>query len=116
MLQLIWVCKKTKSLPCSVLDSLIPFNRIYLLVGSALIWDLLLKAWRCEFGSDLLAGISILTSFFLGEYLKGGEYLTGAIVIFMPRVCPVDGVVIEGSGKMDDAYHARGLGVCCCGL
>lgn len=39
--------------------------------GSVLIWDLLRKALRGEFGSDLLAGIAIVTSVVLGEYLAG---------------------------------------------
>ena len=42
-----------------------------------LLWDLLEKVFRREFGSDLLAGISILTSAVLGEYLAG------AIVVLM---------------------------------
>lgn len=39
--------------------------------GAPLLWDLSRKVWRREFGSDLLAGISILTSVLLGEYLVG---------------------------------------------
>ncbi len=39
--------------------------------GAPLVWGLLQKLFRREFGSDLLAGISIVTSLFLGEYLAG---------------------------------------------
>ncbi len=39
--------------------------------GVPLVWDLLLKLFKREFGSDLLAGISIVTSVILGEYLAG---------------------------------------------
>src|SRR5262245_24887277 len=39
--------------------------------GVPLVFDLLIKILRCEFGSDLLAGISIVTSALLGEYLAG---------------------------------------------
>jgi heavy metal translocating P-type ATPase len=39
--------------------------------GSPLVFGLLRKALRREFGSDLLAGISIVTSVILGEYLAG---------------------------------------------
>ena len=39
--------------------------------GSVLVVDLLRKLFRGEFGSDLLAGISIVTSVLLGEYLAG---------------------------------------------
>jgi cation transport ATPase len=42
-----------------------------LLGGVPLVVDLLGKLLRREFGSDLLAGISIVTSVFLGEYLAG---------------------------------------------
>jgi heavy metal translocating P-type ATPase len=39
--------------------------------GVPLVLELLLKLLRAEFGSDLLAGISIVTSAFLQEYLAG---------------------------------------------
>jgi heavy metal translocating P-type ATPase len=39
--------------------------------GTPLVWDLLIKLFKRQFGSDLLAGISIVTSVFLGEYLAG---------------------------------------------
>lgn len=129
--------------------------RIVLLVGGVpLLWELLLAALRREFGSDLLAGISIVTSVFLGEelagalvvlMLSGGEALesfavrrassvlaalakrmpsiahkrTAAalqdipldavqvddeLVILPHEICPVDGVVLEGRGSMDEAY------------
>ncbi len=39
--------------------------------GVPLVWDLLAKLFRREFGSDLLAGISIVTSVILDEYLAG---------------------------------------------
>ncbi len=52
------------------------WNRIPLLAtlvigGLPLIFDLLVKLWKREFGSDLLGGISIITSVLLGEYLAG---------------------------------------------
>ena len=45
--------------------------------GIPLVFELLQKLFRREFGSDLLAGISIVTSVVLGEYLAG------AIVVLM---------------------------------
>src|SRR6516165_2748189 len=39
--------------------------------GGPLVLDLITKALRGEFGSDLLAGLSIVTSVILGEYLAG---------------------------------------------
>lgn len=134
-------------------------DRIPLLVvlaagGLPLIYGLLLKLWKREFGSDLLGGISIVTSLLLGEYLagsiivlmlSGGEALehyalrsassvlaalakrmpsiahrkrdtritdvalsdvaVGDLLAVYPHdICPVDGVVIEGHGVMDESY------------
>jgi heavy metal translocating P-type ATPase len=39
--------------------------------GVPLVWELLVKLYHREFGSDLLAGISIVTSVILDEYLAG---------------------------------------------
>ena len=39
--------------------------------GLPLLYDLLKKLLKREFGSDLLGGISIITSVLLGEYLAG---------------------------------------------
>ncbi len=39
--------------------------------GIPLVWDLLIKVSKRKFGSDLLAGISIIASVWLGEYLAG---------------------------------------------
>lgn len=49
----------------------IPLFCAYLLGGAPLVWDLTKNAFRGEFGSDLLAGISIVTSIILGEYVAG---------------------------------------------
>ena len=55
-----------------------------LVAGLPLLWELLVKLVKKEFGSDLLAGISILTGVILGQYLvavivvlmlSGGEAL-----------------------------------------
>lgn len=122
--------------------------------GLPLVYDLTKKLFRREFGSDLLAGISIVTSVILGEYLagtlvvlmlSGGEALedfalsnassvlkalakrmpsvahikndgritdatleevavNDILVIYPHEICPVDGVVIEGHGTMDESY------------
>ena len=42
-----------------------------ILGGIPLVWGLLVKLVRGDFGSDLLAGISIVTAVLLGEYLAG---------------------------------------------
>jgi heavy metal translocating P-type ATPase len=122
--------------------------------GTPLVYDLARKAARREFGSDLLAGISIVTSVLLGEYLAGAlvvlmlsggtaleQYAVrsassvlealarrmpsvahrkdGAVVgnvaldaiavgdlvvIYPHEICPVDGVVVDGHGVMDESY------------
>lgn len=55
----------------------IPLFVVLLLGGTPLVWELLKKLLQREFGSDLLAGISIVTSVLLGEYLAG------ALVVLM---------------------------------
>jgi heavy metal translocating P-type ATPase len=45
--------------------------------GGPLLWELLTKVFRREFGADLIAGVSIFTAIVLGEYLAG------ALVVLM---------------------------------
>ena len=132
----------------------LPLYAALLLGGVPLVWDLLMKLVRGEFGSDLLAGISIVTSVVLGEYLagtlvvlmlSGGEALEAyavrsassvlaalsrrmpalahrkrgsvledvgldqiavgdVLLVFPHEICPIDGVVLEGHGVMDESY------------
>ena len=122
--------------------------------GIPLVYELLIKLVKFQFGSDLLAGISIVTASLLDEYLagalvvlmlSGGEALEAyavrsassvlralaqrmpsvahrreagqivdvalneiavgdTIVIFPHDICPVDGVVTEGRGVMDESF------------
>ena len=122
--------------------------------GLPFLYDLLRKLLQLEFGSDLLGGISIVTSVLLGEYLagsiivlmlSGGEALeryalrsassvlsalakripsiahrkqpsgivdvglsevaVGDVLVIYPHdICPVDGIVVEGRGLMDESY------------
>ncbi|QDT73161.1 P-type ATPase [Lacipirellula limnantheis] len=122
--------------------------------GIPLVFELLKKVAKREFGSDLLAGISIVTAAILVEYLagalvvlmrSGGEALESyavrsassvlralaqrmpsighrrqdgqvvdvslsevavgdTLVIFPHDICPVDGVVTEGCGIMDESF------------
>jgi heavy metal translocating P-type ATPase len=122
--------------------------------GIPLLLDLAVKLAQRDFSSDLLAGISIVTSVLLGEYLagalvvlmlSGGEALENyavrsassvldalarrmpstahrrthdkvsdvsldlvavgdELVVFPHENCPVDGVVVEGHGVMDESY------------
>lgn len=122
--------------------------------GGPLVIDLAWNLLRGRFGSDLLAGISIVTSLVLGEHLagvlvvlmlSGGEALEawavgnassalkalakrvpsvahvrrGDVVVDVPlvevvvgdrlvihphEVAPVDGVVLDGRGSMDESF------------
>ena len=132
----------------------IPLLATLALGGTPLVYELLRKLLRREFGSDLLAGISIVTSVLLGEYLAGsivvlmlagGEALEAyalksassvlralskrmpslahrkqgseivdvaldaiavseTLVVYPHEICPLDGVVIEGHGVMDESF------------
>ena len=122
--------------------------------GAPLLFSLGRKIFAGNFGSDVLAGISILTSIALGEYLAGAvivlmlsggtsletyasrraSSVLNALAKRMPQTahrrtasgladvdlnavqigdvlevlphenCPVDGVVVEGHGMMDESY------------
>ena len=134
--------------------ALAPLVVALLVGGTPLVFDLARKTVKREFGSDLLAGVSILTAAILGQYLvaaivvlmlSGGtamerfatarassvldalarrmpgiahrreadsvadvkleEIRIGDVLVVLPHeICPVDGLVIEGRGKMDEAY------------
>lgn len=132
----------------------LPLYATMVLGGIPLVFELLKKLFRAQFGSDLLAGISIVTAALLDEYLagafvvlmlSGGETLEeyavshassaldtlakrmptiahkkkdsqvidvglaeirvdDTVVVYPHEVCPVDGVVVEGHGVMDESY------------
>jgi heavy metal translocating P-type ATPase len=122
--------------------------------GLPLVVQLLKRLWAWEFGSDFLAGVSIVTAVLLREYLvaaivvlmlSGGTALEGfaarrasrvldalakrmpsiahrkadervadipvgeiavgdTLVVLPHEICPVDGIVVEGQGSMNEAY------------
>jgi heavy metal translocating P-type ATPase len=132
----------------------IPLIATLVVGGLPMVFDLLVKLWNREFGSDLLGGISIITSVLLGEYLAGSfvvlmlsggaalesyalrsassvlsalakrmpsvahrksgiditdvsleQIAIGDLLVIYPHdLCPVDGVVTEGHGDMDESY------------
>ncbi len=132
----------------------LPLIVVLVIGGIPLILPLARKLFALEFGSDHLAGISILTSVILHEYLvaaivilmlSGGTALEdfasrrassvldalakrmpqiahrnsgGAVkdislaeiavgdslIVFPHEICPADGTVLEGRGKMNEAY------------
>ena len=138
----------------SKISSQAPLILALVVGGIPLLVQLVRKVLTGQFGSDHLAGISIITSVVLGEYLVGvivilmlsggtaleefasrrassvldalarrmpqvahrkiGASLSDAklndvaigdvLVVFPHEICPVDGVVIQGQGKMNEAY------------
>lgn len=50
---------------------LYPLYLILAIGGGPLVFELMIKAFKLDFGSDWLAGISIVTSVILGQYLAG---------------------------------------------
>ena len=138
----------------SAAASALPLYVVLAAGGVPLVLTLGLKLVRREFGSDLLAGISIIAAVLLGEYLagalvvlmlSGGEALEALalgrassvlqalarrmplvahrrvngqvfelslehveigdeLIVYPHEICPVDGVIIEGHGVMDESY------------
>ena len=132
----------------------LPLYVVLIAGGAPLVLSLALKLVRREFGSDLLAGISILAAVPLEEYLagalvvlmlSGGETLEAfalgrassvlqalarrlplaahrrvrhevaeialdevgigdELIVYPHEICPVDGVIVEGHGVMDESY------------
>ena len=132
----------------------IPLYVTLLAGGLPLVVQLASKLWAWEFGSDFLAGVSIVTAVLLRQYLvaaivvlmlSGGtaleEYasrrashvldelakrmpsiahrkaeqglvdipaqdiVVGDTLVVLPHeICPVDGVIFEGQGAMNEAY------------
>jgi heavy metal translocating P-type ATPase len=132
----------------------VPLYVALLTGGLPLLVQLIRKLWAVEFGSDFLAGVSIVTAIVLREYLVAaivvlmlsggtaleefatrrasrvldalakrmpstahrktgkeladiavGEIRVGDMLVILPHeICPVDGVVVEGQGSMNEAY------------
>jgi heavy metal translocating P-type ATPase len=122
--------------------------------GVPLVLSLALRLVRRQFGSDLLAGISIVAAVLLQEYLagalvvlmlSGGEaleafalgrassvlqalarrmplvahrrangevaevplsdvHIDDELIVYPHEICPVDGVIVDGHGVMDESY------------
>src|SRR5579864_5360980 len=131
-----------------------PLYVVLVFGGLPLVFRLVQKSLAREFGSDLLAGISIIASALMGQFLVGSivvlmlsggtvleEFATrrassvlealskrmpetahrktetgivdikaaeiavaDVLVVFPHEICPVDGVVVEGQGRMNEAY------------
>jgi len=78
--------------------------------GVPLTWALLVKVWHREFGSDLLAGISIVTSVLLGEYLAGVLVvlmLSGGEALEVYAVQSASSVLKALAGRMPATAHRK---------
>ena len=78
--------------------------------GIPLVWDLLLKLFRREFGSDLLAGISIVVSALLDEYLAGSLVvlmLSGGEALEAYAVRSASSVLRALSKRMPSIAHRK---------
>lgn len=78
--------------------------------GGLLVWDLLVKLVHREFGSDLLAGISIVTSVVLDEYLAGTLVvlmLSGGEALESYAVRSASSVLAALSKRMPSVAHRR---------
>lgn len=132
----------------------LPLYGVLVFGGLPLVFRLIQKSLAREFGSDLLAGISIIASALMGQFLvgsivvlmlsggtvleefatrrassvlealskrmpqtahrkteegivdiKAAEIVVGDVLVVFPHeICPVDGVVVEGQGRMNEAY------------
>lgn len=94
----------------SDLASSIPLWAALAFGGVPLVWDLLLKLFRREFGSDLLAGISIVTSILLGEYLAGSLVvlmLSGGEALEAYAVRSASSVLRALSKRMPSVAHRK---------
>lgn len=82
--------------------------------GGPLVFDLLAKAYRKEFGSDLLAGISIVVSLLLGEYLAGALVvlmLSGGTALEAYAVRSASSVLEALARRMPSKAHRKVDGV-----
>jgi heavy metal translocating P-type ATPase len=70
--------------------------------GTPLLVDLLVKVARLQFGSDLLAGLSIATSVVLGEYLAGT-----LVVLMLSGGGALEGFAVRSAASVLDALARR---------
>jgi heavy metal translocating P-type ATPase len=78
--------------------------------GTPLVFDLLIKLFRREFGSDLLAGISMVTSVLLEEYLAGSLVvlmLSGGEALEAYAVRSASSVLEALSKRMPSIAHRK---------
>lgn len=70
--------------------------------GGPLVFGLILKAFNFDFGSDLLAGLSIVTSVLLGEYLAGS-----LVVLMLSGGEALENFAIQTASRVLEALAKR---------
>ncbi len=70
--------------------------------GGILVYDLLLKLFALDFGSDLLAGMSIITASLLGEYLAGS-----LVVLMLSGGKTLENFAVAKASKMLEVLAKR---------
>jgi heavy metal translocating P-type ATPase len=88
----------------------LPLFTTLALGGGPLVIELIVKALKREFGSDLLAGISIVTSVLLGEYLAGSLVvlmLSGGEALEAYAVRHASSVLEALAKRMPSVAHVR---------
>ena len=89
----------------------IPLLATLALGGLPLLYDLLRKLLKLEFGSDLLGGISIVTSVLLGEYLAGSIIvlmLSGGEALESYALRSASSVLAALAKRMPSIAHRKG--------
>lgn len=81
---------------------LFPLYLTLALGGIPLVFELLIKASKFDFGSDLLAGISIVTSVFLEQYLAGS-----LVVLMLSGGQTLENYAIRTASKVLEAIAKR---------
>lgn len=87
-----------------------PLVVVLVLGGLPLLGQLAVQLWRRDFGSDLLAGLSILTSLALGEYLAGALVvlmLSGGQALEAYAVRSASSVLTALARRMPSVAHRR---------
>ena len=90
----------------------IPLLVTLALGGLPLLYDLLRKLLKREFGSDLLGGISIVTSVLLGEYLAGSIIvlmLAGGDALETYALRSASSVLAALAKRMPSVAHRKGV-------
>lgn len=88
----------------------VPLFLTLALCGVPLVWQLIRNLIRREFGSDLLAGMSIITSVLLGEYLAGSIVvlmLAGGEALESYAVRNASSVLRALANRMPSVAHRR---------